>query len=490
MGLTRRAVLGGVLGSAATRALAGAPATSLRPHARGQAYAKPSVSEADELVRRTGLGGATAFALADARTGEILESRNPTLKQPPASTAKSLTTLYALDALGADYRFRTRLIATGPIVNGRVEGDLILAGGGDPVLDTDALGEMASKLKDTGLREVAGMFRVYHGALPEIRQIDPEQPPHVSYNPAVGGLNLNFNRVHFGWEKGADGYTVSMDARSRGYRPDVSVAQMEVIDRSTPIYTYADKGGRDEWTVARHALGQSGARWLPVRRPALYCGEVFRTLARAEGIALGGPLSNIEVADSAEGTVLVEHQSAPLADIAREMLKYSTNPTAEILGLSASAARGSRPESLRESAERMDAWLAERFGAQGVSLKDHSGLGDDSRIAPHEMVRILSKAGSDSTLRSLMKPYPIADRPNMDVSAKTGTLNFVSALVGYVTAPDGRELVFAIYCADVERHNALPMELRESPPGGHRWANAARGLQRALLARWGVVYGM
>ena len=74
---------------------------------------------------------------------------------------------------------------------------MILAGGGDPVLNTDALGDMARRLKAAGIREISGKFLVYGGALPNVAEIDKSQPDHVSYNPAISGINLNYNRVHF-----------------------------------------------------------------------------------------------------------------------------------------------------------------------------------------------------------------------------------------------------------------------------------------------------
>lgn len=486
MTLTRRAMMAGLLAGAAQPVLANAPATSPRPLARDPELRKALIPSAGDLVDAANLGGRVSFAVADAGTGEILESRAPLLPQPPASTAKALTTLYGLDALGPDFRFATRLVATGPLVDGRLEGDLILAGGGDPTLDTDALGDMAAALKEAGLREITGTFRIWTGTLPEVREVDAEQPDHVAYNPSISGLNLNFNRVYFGWERTKDTYEVSIEARDARFRPGVSVAQMEVVDRRTPVYTYTDTGDADAWTVARGALGGGGARWLPVRRPALYAAEVFRTLARSHGIQLGQETGR---AQSDEGEVLVEHLSAPLSDILRDMMEYSTNLTAEIVGLTASRRRMGEVPTLAASAGHMSGWLGETMLARSAAFEDHSGLGDDSRISAADMVKAMVKAGPDSRLRDLMKPFPVEAMPGVEVAAKTGTLNFVSALTGFETAPNGRELAFAIFCADVPRRDALAPSQRERPEGGRYWIGRSRNLQRALLARWGGLYG-
>lgn len=485
MGLTRRFFLGGALASGAGAAWADAPATSIRPAHRAPDFFKRAAKPAEALVEAARLGGSVSYAVADARTGQMLEVRAPLKGHPPASTAKALTTLYALDALGPDHVFRTRLVATGEIENGRIQGDLVLVGGGDPTLDTDDLAEMVAGLKAAGVREIAGRFRVWDENLPQLKRIDPEQPEHVGYNPALGGLNLNYNRVHFGWEKSGGNYAVTMDARSAHHAPAVKMARMRVVDRSMPVYTYAEVEGHDDWTVARGALGNGGARWLPVRNPSLYAGEVFEALAHAQGIMLGDEVGH---ATSPEGTVLVDHESAPLREILRDMLKYSTNVTAELVGLAASAARRDAPASLKESAARMNAWLGETLETASPAFEDHSGLGDDSRISAVTMVKALVHSGPEGMLRDLMKPFNVDTLADHAVQAKTGTLNFVNALAGYVAVPGGGDLAFAIFCSDVERRDALQMSEREKPQGGSSYAYRARTLQRELLTRWSTVF--
>ena len=140
---------------------------------------------------------------------------------------------------------------------------------------------IAKRLReDAGVTEVTGRFLVWEGALPALTGIDSEQPDQVGYNPGISGLNLNFNRVHFEWKRNGDDYAVSMDARSGTLRPEVRAARMRIAARnyrSTPTRMMARY---DTWTVARGALGQSGARWLPVRKPGRYAAEVFQVLAR------------------------------------------------------------------------------------------------------------------------------------------------------------------------------------------------------------------
>lgn len=475
MTVTRRAMLGGM----AALALPGA--------ARAQAVIR--ADSATDLIAAAQLGGQVGFVVVDPRAGKVLDSYNESLGMAPASTAKTITSLYALETLGANFRFPTRLIATGPVSGGQLRGDLILAGGGDPTLSTDDLSDMAQRLAAAGVRRVTGRFLVWGGALPYAEEICDDQPVHVGYNPSISGLNLNFNRVYFEWKQGKGGYAVSLDARGARAVPRVSGTEVSVANRAAPLFTYARQNGRERWTVAQGALGKSGSRWLPVRDPVGYAGEVFGALARGQGIELP-PAQRIGGVPS--GKVLVERGSDPLVPLLRDMMKHSTNLTAETVGMTASLKRG-QAAALGSSGAAMSAWMQQRLGRGSVRFVDHSGLGADNRISPIEMVRAVALLGPGVGLRGLMKPFMLRDGSGkalqnapLKVDAKTGTLNFVSTLTGYVTVPGGRELVFAIFTQDLARRMRAAQD--EQPAGGNAWVARSKILQSRLLDRWGSLY--
>ncbi len=487
---SRRVFLAGLAAAGAGSAWAGAPETSLRPVARSAGFDPRALPSIERMIAESRLVGDVAFTVADVATGQIIESHNAATGLPPASVAKALTGAYALHVLGPGHRFVTQVVADGPIENGVLKGDLILAGGGDPTLGTDELADLAAAMKAEGLREVQGAFRVWDGALPYQNRIDPGQPDHVGYDPAVCGLNLNFNRVHFEWKRGGGGYEVTMEARSDRYRPAVQVAAMSVEPRSGPVYTYERREGRDVWTVAQGALGDGGARWLPVRNPAIYAGEVFQTLARSHGIVLKAPMA---ASQGPRGLVLARHESEALREILRDMLKWSTNLTAEVVGMTASLARGAKVETLADSASAMNEWAMAELGLAGPALADHSGLGDDSRISPADMMKALvALRQREAGLKALLKDVPmrdqqyrVVDEHPLSVHAKTGTLNFVSGLAGYIDTLDGKELAFAYFSADLETRAGLTKEERERPPGWAVWNRRSKLLQQALIERWG-----
>jgi len=331
--ISRRSILAGIASFGASPLWAEELTGSPIPQPRPDDLQKRALPSGADLAKYRKLSGKYSFALASPQTGKMVESGGLTNKLPPASVAKVLTALYALEFLGAERRFVTRLLATGPIEAGVLKGDLILAGGGDPTLNTDQLAELAQALKNKGIRSISGGLHVYDGALPKIKQIDNQQTSYAGYNPTITGMNLNYNRVHFEWKKADASYSLTMEARGAKYSPKVSVAKMRIVDRGAPVFGYTG-GKHDNWTVAK-----------------------------------------------SESSEIARISSPTIRDLVHGMLKHSTNITAEILGLSASFGAGVEPTTLRQSADAMNKWAADRFGITGTRLVDHSGLGGDNSQA-------------------------------------------------------------------------------------------------------------
>lgn len=479
--ITRRMMVAGLLAGVAAPVRAEDLGT-IRPRRRPD---PASVSLG--LVEAARLGGVTGFVVADAVTGRVLQASRADVAVPPASVAKVVTAMFALAKLGPAHRFVTQVMAVGPIRDGVLDGDLMLAGGGDPTLDTDHLGDLAASLAATGLRRITGRLLAATGALPTIERIAADQPDHVGYNPGLSGMNLNFNRVHFEWKRAQGDWALAMDARAERFVPPVRMARIAIVPREVPLFTLAVSDGREDWTVAGAALREDGSRWLPVRQPGVYTAEVFVTLCAAQGIAL--PTAEIVGAPPAEARRIVEHWSAPLSDILQGMLRFSTNVTAEAVGLTASGAG-----SLRGSGAVMRGWAARELG-MNAQFADHSGLGSTSRVTAQDVLGALL-AGRGSGIAGLLRDVGVRDDKGavieghpVTVRAKSGTLNFVSGLAGFISPPSGRDLCFAIFSADVARREALVIADREDPEGGVGWTRRARTLQGQLIRRWAEAYG-
>lgn len=473
--LSRRSLLLGLLASGA---LPGVLRAEIRPPRRPAAGAVAAVvpTDPESLIAGAKLNAEVAFAVIDPVSGQLLASRDPDAALPPASTMKAVTSLYALEKLGPTHRFTTRVHRAGDT--------LILAGGGDPELDTDglaALAKMAAEAEKAAGRSAPARFEVWGGALPHVAEISPGQAVHLPYNPTISGMILNFNRVHLGWSGGQ----LSLEARGARQSPRAYTVSAGIADRARPLFTYDDASEKESWTIARGAMGKSGSRWLPVRRPELYAGDVFQTLCRAQGLVL--PAATVATAAPA-GEVIASLDSKPLLEVLKGMMEYSNNLTAEVVGLAASG----KPD-LASSAAEMEAWLRVKGIAGDFHLSDHSGLSPASRVTARMLASMVAGPGNSQGLRGLMKHIRLRDAKGKPmespivVDAKTGTLNFVSNLTGYAQDAGGRPLAFAILTGDENRRAAT--EGQELPDGVSVWTRNSKRLQQGLIESWIASYG-
>ncbi|MEL6999128.1 MAG: D-alanyl-D-alanine carboxypeptidase/D-alanyl-D-alanine-endopeptidase [Pseudomonadota bacterium] len=458
----------------------------------------PVVQSGTQIRSELGLTGASGWMLIDLTSGKVLDQSNGDRAFVPASVAKLPTAAFALDALGPDYRFTTEVLGTGSVSNGRLNGDLILKGGGDPELDTDALQTLSERLLANGLRNISGRYSVDSSALPHVPQIEATQAVDASYNPSISGLNLNFNRVHLKWDARNGRQNLSVEAASQTLSPPVSGVRVALNNTpDAPLFEYRRSATQENWLMARRAFRGRAARWLPVKDPAAYAGEVFRTVAGQSGVTL--PAATDRQA-ATNASVLARHQSRPVGDIVRDMLRFSTNVTAEVTGTAATRAVGIEAHDLRASAKVMNSWASIvagfDIGDPGFAFVNHSGLTLQSRVSPRRMVELLAalarrapdqgKAHSrlPGGIAGYLRPHNVAaksfplDYDRLAVVAKTGTMSYVRGLAGYVATPGGRQLAFAIFSNDLARRSGGAEKVNR------RWMSKAKGFERALIRNW------
>jgi D-alanyl-D-alanine carboxypeptidase/D-alanyl-D-alanine-endopeptidase (penicillin-binding protein 4) len=453
------------------------------------------IAQSAPSQRHSGVAG---WLVMDLDTGEVVDQYHADTAFAPASVAKLPTTLYALDRLGPEHRFETRVAIAGQIRNQTLDGDLILIGGGDPELDTDDLLPLVTQLTERGLRHVTGHFLVDGSLGPQIEAIDATQPVDAAYNPALSGMSLNFNRVRLKWD--ARGAAREMRVSAKANRLDPEVAGVRVALASVPgapMFSHALEGRAEIWRMNEVGFRGKGARWLPVRQPELYTGEVFQALAETYGITLD-PAHKGAAPEGAE--VIARYKSRALRPMLKSMLRYSTNLTAEMVGLAASRAGGATPNSLATSAEAMNAWAAGVAGFApgdpGFRLTNHSGLSANSRVSPRRMVEFMAAMATRQPTKNarhprlpggitdLLKDYNVAaksipmDYRHLDIVAKTGTMDYVRGLAGYIATPSGRRLVFAIFSNDLDRRQPGVQRINR------RWMARARVFERSLIRNW------
>lgn len=381
----------------------------------------------DELIARHGFAPeAVGLTVEDVATGERLVAHRGGEPGLPASTLKLVTAWAALESFGPEHRFKTRLWHAGTVDGaGVLEGDLVLEGGGDPLLDIDGLMTLAWALRAAGVARVSGRFLLHDATIPRLPLINPDQPVEAGYNAGLGALSLAFNRVERRPAPGGGTFTVPA-LRERG-----PAWALLPFDRPVSV---------------------------PVRDVGLHAARVFRDLALALDIDLPQPAR----AEAPTTRLLVgEVRSRPLREIVQAMLLYSNNQVAEILGLMTTGAA-----SLSASA----ALLTERLRAvlpttdwQGFVMTNHSGLDPAARATPdqllailelaetrHGIIALLPAAGWSGSLQSRLRSPDAVLR----VWAKTGSLDFASALVGYVLPPDGPSRRIALSITDTAGRHA------------------------------------
>jgi D-alanyl-D-alanine carboxypeptidase/D-alanyl-D-alanine-endopeptidase (penicillin-binding protein 4) len=447
------------------------------------------------------------YVLFELAGGRVIASHNAEEAFIPASVAKVPATVAALGILGEGYRFETSLWADGPVNGNRLDGDLVLRGGGDPVLDTDDLVGLVEALRAHGIAEVAGDLRYDESWLTTAEAIDPTQPESASYNTGVGALSLNFNIVHVTWEREGNRFvraaatsntdSMRLPARSISFGPGGGDAG------AWYDHSFHEEG--EHWALSPN-LPAEGADWLPVRAPGLNTAAIFQALCAEHGVAVGDPSPGSVTPQAWRlGTV----GSRPLADIVRGVLRYSNNLSAELVGLTASRMLTGEALDLPGSAAALSGWLAERVPEadwRGFHLVNHSGLSSASRATPMQIAGILRLAalqppgGADyfALLRrvawegALNEGRP-AGAPAIHLRAKSGTMNYARGLAGYIDfggAAGLQRLGFVVFVTDYDSRAILDAaddpRAREANARSRRWLGRARELERALISHWAL----
>lgn len=485
MVIARRAFIGGALALTGKTAFA---AQSPLPRARPVRSTALSLDTAPPR-------GRSGWVLIDAATGDLLDAHNADESFIPASVTKSVTSFLTLSAFRPEARFVTEIYATGPVEDGTVQGDLHLIGGGDPALDTADLADLVSKLREKGVRRISGQFFYNGSALPETATLNERQPMQAGYNPGLSGLNLNFNRVLMKWRQ-QDG---RLALASTAFADTRSVPAKSVTFRSSTaqIYEHGTLGQRELWTIPSRSLRKAGQRWFPVRRPAAYAAEVFRSLCSESGITLPAPEST---SDTPAGDSIATHRSDVAFGLLMKMMKYSNNLTAETLGMASVQRLMREPSSISDAGALTADWLRGEGGVldtlndTGFVMENHSGLSVRSRMTPIQLANIL-RVGHERYGSGFINLHSKGDLkvprgttlPEHRFWSKTGTMHFVRSLAGFLEV-DGRKAIFVLMNVEDDARATLDANFRpydeSTPRGARRWLRGALKFENTLLSHW------
>ena len=389
----------------------------------------------------------------------------------PASNLKLVVAAAATHLLGPAFQYRTTLHATGPVRSGTLHGDLVLYGRGDPTIggryaaSTSAIWEaLADTLRARGVQRVSGSLVADQSAWDTVHVHGDWSNYDLLwwYAAPTGALGFNDNSVDFHVRPGG---AVGEPAR-------ISAAPQ------TSGYTFENRtrtvaGGRPKTldferrpgTNQSYAYGEipvdAAARTehFAVVSPAHYAGVALREALERRGITLGTRdvrvVSDPGRSPAAGTTVLAEYRSPPLPQLIGPVLQTSQNWYAEQLLKTLGKERKGEGSWEAGLAVERD-FLSQVVGVDTLAfvLRDASGLSAYNLITPHALVQILDWARRAPGGEVFRDALPVAGQPGSlrarltalpgRVRAKTGYIGNVDSLSGYVTLPDGRELVVSI----------------------------------------------
>lgn len=413
----------------------------------------------DPFLARATLG----TVVQDVRTGEAYFSRNGDKLLAPASTVKLATAAAALETLGPERRFSTRLGAAGPIDGKTLRGALVWVGGGDPTFgDGDplaAVGALADAVKARGIEQIEGDI-VADDRLFSWHPLGDgwswDDALWKSGAP-VAGINLGHNLATFTVRPGTAVGTsaqVTWDALESCVPLDFSV---QTAPAGVPDALAVDRPPGSSVTALWGSIPLDAApRRLTVTLPdpPSCAADVLRQALVARGVQVVGGARRARRDEAMNLETIHETRSAPLREILVETLKESDNLYAEAIW------RSLDPVTVGKSPAGSARVVADTLRAAGVPddgmvLLDGSGLSRKDLLTPESLVRLLRwawdrpwrdawlagfpVAAADGTLKRRMVGGPAAGQ----VHAKTGTLANVFNLAGYVESKDGRMLAFA-----------------------------------------------
>ena len=400
----------------------------------------------------------------------------------PASVMKILTTFAGLDILGPAYTWKTEVYADGPIVDGVLNGDLIIKGYGDPELTLERFWLMLRELRQRGVREIRGDlvldkgFFAYEAHDPGAFDNDPYQP----YNVGPDALLVNFNVVPLRLVPQPELHSVSVlpefplttlalrtvltldDAACGDWESRLIVGVMPL-----PTGVAVDLSGPFSAACGEKQLN------LSFLRNGDYVYGLFKQLWNELGGTHSGGLRAEPASPAAR--LLVTRESPPLAVVVRDINKFSNNVMARQLFLTIGAEQSGRPGSRDNAVAAVRAWLKERgLKFPELVLENGSGLSRVERISPQHMGALLIAAyGSpmfaelesslpivavDGTMRKRLKDNGVGGHAHI----KSGSLGGVKTIAGYVFDRKGRRM--AVVCMI-----------------NHPRASAGREVQDALL---------
>lgn len=434
-----------------------------------------------QALKQSGIPeSATSIYVHEIGVSQPLIAFNSDKPMNPASVMKLVTTFAGLELLGPAYTWKTELYANGVLKGDKLQGDLVIKGYGDPRLNLENFWLLIRRLRQTGLREITGDLLLDNSYF-DVPIKDPsafDNKPYRVYNTAPEALLVNYRAIEL---------RLIPQPKSKTVRVITSPLP-ELIDLSNNLKL--TMGKCNEW---RNTLGTDiradakGNRRASVTLNGSYsvnCGEkilllslhnsptytlgLFRQLWNEQGGVFNGKARTSTVPNVK--LPLETHQSPPLAEIIRDINKFSNNIAARQLYLALGAATGNVPATLTKSNVAIRQWLtSKKLDFPELIIENGSGLSRKGRISARHLGELLLTAFQSSVMPEFVSSLPIlAVDGTMEkrlngttvtgrAHIKTGLLDEVKTMAGYMLDKLGRRVVVVFFVNHSKSGSARPV---------------------------------
>lgn len=423
----------------------------------------PKIStEIERVIRAVDPDVHVGIEVVSLKDDSRLFQRNENHLFVPASSLKVITGAAALQILGVDYRFETKLFTDGRQKRHEIKGNLYIKGCGDPELAISALEELVFALKLRGVQRIDGDLCVDISAFDDIAQ-------------GPGWM----------WDEGAEFYNSPLSALIVNHSClDLWVRPNASVDGTPTIYirpkteyarVYSDAAVSKEentisvkrrWMSKENIIDITGKipmtaepyyAAIPLEAPHMFTAVVFKELLSKNDIGLSGEIRIKSAPETA--TEIASYSSRPLAQIVEQMMKESDNLIADMLFKKIGEVRFGAPGTWQKGTRAVREFLEKQVGlsTERIVIMDGSGLSRYNLISPHHLVESLSWmkkqfacssefcaslpiSGIDGSLYNRM----LEDSLKGKIRAKPGNMTGISSLSGYAVTLEGQDLVFSI----------------------------------------------
>lgn len=376
-------------------------------------------------------------------------SHNAEQAMNPASVMKIVTTNAALDLLTPAYRWKTEIYRNGNLANWVLQGDLVIKGYGDPSLKAQDFWRLLISLRQAGVKKISGdliIDKSYFAVSTNNDSFDSEK--WRAYNAQPSAFLVNGRNTSFKFTTGDQLVNITQEFEL----PEVVIVnKLKSVAGACGDWrsrmTYDVQPGDDKAVVIFSGSygAECGERFLELSlfEDEKYAFFTFKKLWRELGGEFNGALKLQQT--PIDAVKVLEQQSEPLGSIVRDINKWSNNVMARQLLLTIAAEKAGLPATEAKGATAIQDWLlANGLKFDELVIENGSGLSRVERISAEHLGQLLVRAYNSPVMPEMMASLPILSldgtikqrmkdsQSNGRAHLKTGSINGVSAIAGYV----------------------------------------------------------